>query len=677
MAGLCAAATGLALATGSNSLSAQEFDRGQFVPGVRLTVGNDPYDIAGSTAAQIRRQLQISGPRSWVQFPSLFTWSYDAEAIPRMNGTPSDQCRFTDFEVTLEFTAVYPRWTAPPESDPPLTEAWAAFEESVQRRWAQDRDDYLERATEAVRRSRGHEDHCPLLAQRFHAELVELLDRRRPLPGNDLPEREVINWPPAGYEHLLSPDASRESQREAQANDASQPDAPAGADEERPTVAIRSGIPRPVTTPAPDLDYAVQTDLRGSRPTGFITGLHHQGSLQLLDAYGALPEEGDALSIDTPVQIPTFTHVLVSTLAVALDAAGLMDLDAPISTYIEGLSPRLGGITTGQLIDHKAGLDNAPPADSTMAWDEVLDGLNDRALFTAPGVLPSYSAYSFGLTTRVLEGVTRMTLEDALEQTLLVPLGMTSTTFGERSAEGVVDGLPITSTSATDVMRFWIAWLGGSISGAGVDLLPGAPAPTLALDGRAFRGGLWLDRPGGVPRLSLGCATDSADSLIQVFPLSGTILLNIGVDGWPRHASTYLLDAVGTALRMGNEVFGPVRLAGVAGFGRRARPCGGIGTSPAYRPVDFGPRAESADWAGRYVNGDWFFALEEDAGMLTSPRNEGGAWQIHHFEGDRHFASVPPEEREGVGFPFRLFRGPDGLRYLMLGDRAYVHEDDR
>jgi CubicO group peptidase (beta-lactamase class C family) len=377
------------------------------------------------------------------------------------------------------------------------------------------------------------------------------------------------------------------------------------------------------------------------------------------------------------LEIPAFSQVLVSTLAAALDAAGLMDLDAPISAYLEGLPPRLGAVTAGQLLDHRAGLDNAPPTDSTLSWDQVLDRLNDRALVTDPGVIPSYSAYSFGLATRVLESVTHTTLEDALEQTLFTPLGMENTAFGERDAEGVVDGLPITSTSAADLMRFWIAWLDGSISGTGVDLLPSAPAQTLALDGRAFHGGLWLDRPAGVPRLSLTCETDSTDALVQLFPLSGTILLVIGVDGWPRHASTYLLDAVGSALRMGNEVFGPVRLAGVAGFGSRPRPCDGIGTSRAYRPVDFGPRAESADWAGRYVNGDWFFALDESEGLLTSPRPGSRPWEIHHFEGDRYFASVPPDERTGVGFPFRLFAGSDGRRYLMLGDRAYVHEGDR
>lgn len=675
--------------------SAQTFDRGPFVPGVRLAVGLDPYDITGSTAPQIMRQLQISGQRSLLYFDSFFTWSYDAERIPRLNGTLSDQCRFTDFEVVADFTATYPRWSPTDDTDPRVTEAWAAFQAEMETRWAVERDEFTARAAEAVRRARGHEDHCPLLAQRFHTELIELLDRRRPLQGRDDVERVALSWPPSGYDELISAAGAQGATAEAPGSssggrevgdaavDAGAGDETSGGDAmtlvdaRAPRVAIRPGRPIPVTTPAPSLDQAIQTDLRGRRPFGLAAGLYHQGSLQLLDAVGSETEDGPPVTIDTPFALPAFTHVLIATLAVALDASGFLELDAPISTYLDGLSPRLGAVTTGQLIDHEAGLDNAPPADSTMAWSEVLDRLNDRALFTEPGVLPSYSAYSYGLATRVLEEVTRLPLEEALEQTLFTPLAMASTSLGPPDPERIVDGVPVTSTSAADLMRFAIAWLDGSIAGAGVDLFPEPDAVTLALDGRAFRGGFWVDRPGGVPRLSLICATAGPDSFVQLFPRSRTVLLSVGHGAGPRHTTNYLLDATGEALRIGNEVFGPVQLAGIAGFGQRPRPCGFIRTAEVHRPVDFGPRLESGDWAGRYINGDWFFALNEADGLLTSPRAEGSPWQIHHFEGDRYFAGVAPEEREGVGFPFRLFRGTDGRRYLMLADRAYVHEDDR
>lgn len=59
----------------------QDFDLGHRVPGVHLAVGLDPYDITGSTAAQILRQLQTAGPRSVVHYSSLFTWTFDAESF--------------------------------------------------------------------------------------------------------------------------------------------------------------------------------------------------------------------------------------------------------------------------------------------------------------------------------------------------------------------------------------------------------------------------------------------------------------------------------------------------------------------------------------------------------------------------------------------------------------------
>lgn len=656
-------------------VQAQNFDLGPHVPGVRVGVLRDAYDVTGSTAEQILRQLVRDGPPSWTRYPVWFTWSYDAERIPLASGIPSTSCRFTDFELVLDFTAVHPRWDPPPEAGPELREAWSVFEQEIEHQWVRQRDEYVVRATEAVRRSRRHEARCPFLVQGFHNVIEDLLDWSRHLDGHETPEPLSLSWPPGGYEHLLTVDP------ELRASDSPPaPELEEGAGDpdpfpDPPTVAVRPGRPRPITTPAPNLDFAIQTDLKGTVPTGFVAGLYHQETLQYLDAFGTHPETGEAVTLDTPVPIPAFTQVLVSTLAVALGEAGIVDLDAPISTYVD-VSPGLGRATTRQLLEHRAGLDNAPPRDSTMAWDRVLDRLNDRALFTEPGALPSYSSYSFGLATRVIERATRATLEDVLQRTLLDPLGMRSTSLGERDEEGVVDGLPITRTSAADMLRFWMAWLGGSIAGAGVDLLPAPSERTLAPDGREFRGGVWVDRPGAVPRLSLMCGTDLARVTVEVFPVTHTVLMVIGFDGSPLHTATFMLDALGRSLRIDNAIFGPVPLVGVAGFGRRARPCRRMSTSRAHRPVDFGPRAEAADWVGRYVNGDWFFALEQEGGLLVSPRPEGAPWNVHHFEGDTYFASVPREEGSGVGFPFRLFRGPEGRRYLMLDDRAYVHEED-
>lgn len=664
----------MAGALGPTVLAAQSFDRGPYVPGVRLSIGLDRHDIVGSTGPQISRQLQTSVGPAGLRTTTFFTWSYDAERIPRANGTLSDQCRFTDFELIVEFTLEYPQWAAPDDVDPAVVDAWEAFTSQMERQWVLTRDDVLDRGAEAVRRSRGYEDHCPLLAQRYHDVVIDLMDRERPLPGSDVVEQTAYRWPPTGHEDVMDATPG--------ATDTPEPTA-APARDVRPTFrtagSVRPGRPRPLTPPAADLDFAVQTDLRGTLPTGFVAGLHHQGELQYLNVFGTHSETGEVLTIETPLAIPSFTEVLLSTLADAMARAGILSLDAPVETYMDDLSPRLGTVTVRQLLAHESGLDNASPRDSTMAWDAVMDALDDRALFTDPGVLPSYSRYSLALATRVIERVAGTSLEDALQRTLLDPLGMVHTSFGPRDAEEVTNGLPIASTSAADLLRFWYAWLDGNISGAGMETLPSSAELTLSPEGRAYRGGLWIDRPGAEPRLSLVCGTAVADAIVQVYPLTGTIFMAIGLDGWPRHTGTFLLDAVGRMLRIDNEVFGPVRIDGVAGFGRRPRPCSGLRTTRTYRPVDFGPRAETGDWAGRYVNGEWFFALEDDAGVLTSPRppEAGLPWRIHHFEGETHFASLDPTEREGVGFPFRLFVGPDGKRYLMLEDRAYVHEDDR
>ena len=121
-----------------------------------------------------------------------------------------------------------------------------------------------------------------------------------------------------------------------------------------------------------------------------------------LEAFGSADREGEEpLTPDGVFRFPGFAEVVVARVAEVLDREGSVDLEEPLAAYLPELDERLGSTTLAQLLSHRAGLDDANPRDSL--WSEILDALNDRAVFTEPGAVHSYSRYSYPLAVRALE----------------------------------------------------------------------------------------------------------------------------------------------------------------------------------------------------------------------------------------------------------------------------------
>jgi CubicO group peptidase (beta-lactamase class C family) len=311
-----------------------------------------------------------------------------------------------------------------------------------------------------------------------------------------------------------------------------------------------------------------------------------------------------------------------------------------------------------------------------MAWPEVLGRLNDRALFADPGVIYSYSRYSYGLAARVIESATGRPFEDDVRERLLAPLALQNTTFGPRDTPDALEGLPTAHTTVQDLMTFWSAWWDGAIPGSSIEALQAAPRGGPAGSYAAYQRGVWVDRAGGRTRLTLMCGAPGVTGGFQVFPESGSMVAFGSIGSLPLHTVTFVLSRFGEAFGSGDQVFGPGTLSGGIQVDQAPGRCAQEWVTQSRRPDDFGPMAEARDWAGRYLNGEWFFALEERDGLLVSPRGSGLApFDVHHFEGTTYFASfeIPPR----VGFPLELVVDDRGRRYVVVGERAYLHEDDR
>jgi CubicO group peptidase (beta-lactamase class C family) len=422
-----------------------------------------------------------------------------------------------------------------------------------------------------------------------------------------------------------------------------------------------------------------------------VVSLSHGGELQFREGFGtAAPGATEPLQPDAQFEFPAVTEVLVGAVAGTLASRGLLDLDAPISAQLPDLSARVGAVTLRQLLTHSAGLDNAtvaPDAD----WSVELDRLNQRALFTEPGAIFSYSRYSYPLVARVVEVVTNMGIAESMRTTLLDPIGIGPDALDLAAA---ADGLPVTRATVEGLARFWTAWLAGEVQGVGPGMLSAASGGAPLLAGRRFESGFWVDPIGPAPRISLMCGASQTGYAggFQVYPETGTIMVfwsrydlevpegrvaSASPDRWPGATARFTLGRVAAALGLGDEVYLPAFLSGGGRLDEPADRCAEIEVSEQ-RVEDFGPRAPAADWAGDYLNGDRHFQLDEEDGLLINPLNPGRApFRVHHYRDDVYFTDM---ERPGgplTGFAFRLVRDEAGRRYVILGDRAHLRLEDR
>ena len=121
-----------------------------------------------------------------------------------------------------------------------------------------------------------------------------------------------------------------------------------------------------------------------------------------------------------------------------LHADGVLDIDAPIGTYLPDYRahPEHGHPTTRELLSHTAGLGNPLP----VRWVRPADQSPDPALLAriitkhgtpkhAVGARASYSNIGYLLAGEVIASATGVTIEDCVRDRVLDPLGMEKTGY--------------------------------------------------------------------------------------------------------------------------------------------------------------------------------------------------------------------------------------------------------
>jgi CubicO group peptidase (beta-lactamase class C family) len=151
------------------------------------------------------------------------------------------------------------------------------------------------------------------------------------------------------------------------------------------------------------------------------TGVLHRGT-------------GVAVTTDSVFQVGSITKIHTATLVMQLAEAGELDLDAPVRDVLPDFTvadPAASKtITPRQLLSHTSGLtcdfthDTGRGDDCLAAYVEAA---RDVPLDCPPGTAISYSSVGYTVLGRIVEVLTGLTWDAALQERLCAPLGLTHT----------------------------------------------------------------------------------------------------------------------------------------------------------------------------------------------------------------------------------------------------------
>ena len=210
------------------------------------------------------------------------------------------------------------------------------------------------------------------------------------------------------------------------------------------------------------VDSAVVDELRRTSTPGAAVALVVGDSVVYAKGFGSTAADGAAVTPATTFRIASITKVFTAATLVSLAEAGRVDLAAPIGARLGELPDSLRRITAHQLLSHTAGLIMMPApatgADPATALADAAARVPARAAFTAPGEIFSYSNLGYQLAGRLIEVAGERPYAEQVRRTLLMPLGLTATSFDSTVGLGALPFAGL-SSNVLDLSRFAIAFM--------------------------------------------------------------------------------------------------------------------------------------------------------------------------------------------------------------------------
>jgi CubicO group peptidase (beta-lactamase class C family) len=243
--------------------------------------------------------------------------------------------------------------------------------------------------------------------------------------------------------------------------------------------------------------------------------------------------EDRPITADTMYGIGSTSKAFTTASVMLLVDRGLIDLDAPVTTYIPEFTladPRYTEITVRMLLNHSSGLMGSTfPSGAlfndgdTVLHDRFIDTIADQRLKAAPGEFSVYCNDGFTLAELLVERVSGMSFTDFIKANITDPLGMNHT------------ATPQSEFDRSSLARTYADVAGGSEVIDSLGVIGSGGIYSTAEDLCKFAG-MFMDEPGYVPARGM-LSSQSRNAMTAeeyekgIWPEPGPSIFNYGL-GW-------------------------------------------------------------------------------------------------------------------------------------------------
>lgn len=146
---------------------------------------------------------------------------------------------------------------------------------------------------------------------------------------------------------------------------------------------------------------------------------------------GTLAWEGEPVGPDSLWDLASVTKPIVALSVIKLLEEGELCLDDTIAHFLpEYAGTDKAAVTVHQLLSHSGGIPGQQPLYKTATTAEaMMEAVKRLPMRFKPGTAVEYSSQGFMIVGSIIESVTGLPLERAMQETVLAPLGMHRTMF--------------------------------------------------------------------------------------------------------------------------------------------------------------------------------------------------------------------------------------------------------
>jgi CubicO group peptidase (beta-lactamase class C family) len=192
--------------------------------------------------------------------------------------------------------------------------------------------------------------------------------------------------------------------------------------------------------PTADIEAYLKQRMEKRRVPGLQLAVVHKGKIVMLGAYGTADiQDGVPVTDKTVFSINSATKSFTGVAIMQLAAEGKIDINAPVSRYLDGLPEKWQPITIKQLLTHVSGLPDILDF-STGGTGKLLGDGSEESAFAAVQKLPMdfstgekyrYNQTNYVLLGKIIDKLSGKPFTDFIRERQFTAGGMSTAAFGD------------------------------------------------------------------------------------------------------------------------------------------------------------------------------------------------------------------------------------------------------